>query len=170
MYIAIVSLIGVVIGALIAIIGTNINNRFILKELDKRTKMAEKMKEIDVLVLLNKKVHDILQKRDVELASAALGAEYQSFDGFDDCQITIDDYIYLQSYCAQNHYYLPTFMVDKFFENIGHRKIVLDPQEVRRIGAYTYQSGRIVLEAFSEEINQVIEDRKIELKQIRELK
>ncbi|MBP1043857.1 hypothetical protein I6N95_22775 [Vagococcus sp. BWB3-3] len=161
------ALVGVVVGAVIALIGTNMNNRHTIKQMDRREQLIEKMKEIDVLNLLNKKVNEILQKRDVQLESAAEIEEFQSFDSFDDCMITIDDYIYLQSFCAQNHYYLPTYMVEEFFKNIGHRKIILDPQQVRRLGAYTYKGGRLILENFSDEINSVVQDRKIELKQLR---
>lgn len=167
MFSGIYALSGVLIGATIALIGTKLNNNIILKRLDRREAAYEKMKEIDTLILLNKKIHEILQKRDVELENDLETEEFQSFDSFDDCLITIDDYIYLQSFCAQNHYYLPAFMVEEFFKNIAHRKIVLDPQEVRRLGAYTYKGGRLILEDFSDQINQVVEDRKIELKQIR---
>lgn len=154
-------IISMLIGAGIVIVITNINTaRQNRKEL-KRAKVEEKMKEIDSLILLNNKINEIMQKRNVNID------RYTSFDTFDDCYIDIDDYVYLQSFAAQNHFYLPAYIVEEFFKNIAHRKVVLDAETTMELGGYTYKGGRIVLETFSEELLHCAEDRKIELKQLR---
>ncbi|MGX6978723.1 hypothetical protein ACWN8V_05635 [Vagococcus elongatus] len=160
------TLLGVLLGALIAIAGVNINNKMIFKEFDRREQIKEKMKEIDMLMLLNKKINEIMQKRDIEIRDDVDITNYEKVANFDDVKITIDDFIYLQSFCAQNHYYLPNYMVEEFFKKISHRKVVLDPQIIRTEGAYSYQGGRVVLEEFSEQLIRTAEDRKIELKQL----
>ncbi|MGX7058686.1 hypothetical protein [Vagococcus humatus] len=160
-------LLSVLIGAGIALGGTFFYQRKMFQEFARTEQIKEKMKEIDTLILLNKKIHEILAKRDGTVELDTYLEKYQSFVNFDDVQITIDDYIYLQSFCAQNHYYLPNYLVDEFFKEISHRKIVLDPQDIRRLGAYTYQGGRLVLENFSDELQKCIEDQKIELNQLK---
>ncbi|MGX6961363.1 hypothetical protein [Vagococcus xieshaowenii] len=159
-------LLGVLIGAFIAIIAVKISIRQFLSEIDRREEIKNKMKEIDILVLLNKKINEVLQKRDIEIKESALLSDYERAVKFDDVKISIDDFIYIQSFCAQNHYYLPTFLVEEFFKNIAQRKVVLDPKVIRSEGAYVYQSGREIFEKFSDQLNEMIEDRKIELKQI----
>ena len=42
--------------------------------------------------------------------------EYVSFDAFDDCYITIDDFAYLQSFAAQNNFYLPNYFLEEIFQ------------------------------------------------------
>ena len=79
--------------------------------------------------------------------------------------ITIDDFIYLQSFCAQNHYYLPTFMVEEFLVKSRIVKLSWTREQIRKVGAYTYKGGRLVLEEFSDQLMQMINDRKIELRQ-----
>ena len=59
--------IGVLLGALIAIIGMRFTFNTMMKEFDRREIMKEKMREIDALNLLNHKIQEILQKRDVLL-------------------------------------------------------------------------------------------------------
>ncbi|GEQ62507.1 hypothetical protein K5X77_01105 [Vagococcus lutrae] len=158
--------IGVLLGALIAIIGMRFTFNTMMKEFDRREIMKEKMREIDALNLLNHKIQEILQKRDVLLKNAIRDVpDYQILSDLDNVMITIDDFIYLQSFCAQNHYYLPTFMVEEFFSKISHRKVVMDPEQIRKVGAYTYKGGRLVLEEFSDQLMQMINDRKIELRQ-----
>ncbi|EST90696.1 hypothetical protein T233_00234 [Vagococcus lutrae LBD1] len=158
--------IGVLLGALIAIIGMRFTFNTMMKEFDRREIMKEKMREIDALNLLNHKIQEILQKRDVLLKNAIRDVpDYQVLSDLDNVMITIDDFIYLQSFCAQNHYYLPTFMVEEFFSKISHRKVVMDPEQIRKVGAYTYKGGRLVLEEFSDQLMQMINDRKIELRQ-----
>ena len=158
--------IGVLLGALIAIIGMRFTFNTMMKEFDRREIMKEKMREIDALNLLNHKIQEILQKGDVLLKNAIRDVpDYQILSDLDNVMITIDDFIYLQSFCAQNHYYLPTFMVEEFFSKISHRKVVMDPEQIRKVGAYTYKGGRLVLEEFSDQLMQMINDRKIELRQ-----
>ncbi len=158
--------IGVLLGALIAIIGMRFTFNTMMKEFDRREIMKEKMREIDALNLLNHKIQEILQKRDVLLKNAIRDVpDYQILSDLDNVMITIDDFIYLQSFCAQNHYYLPTFMVEEFFSKISHRKVVMDPEQIRKVGAYTYKGGRLVLEEFSDQLMEMINDRKIELRQ-----
>ncbi len=156
-------IISVCIGAFIVLVSTGLNNAYINRNFRLKQQTDEKMKEIDILLLLNKKINEILLKRDVDMVIS----EYISFDSFDDCYITIDDYVYLQSFCSQNHFYLPSYIVEEFFKGIAHRKIVLAPDEIKKMGAYTFKGGRIVLETFSEELLKCAEDRKIELKRMR---
>ena len=159
-------LLGVLIGAFIAIISVKLSIKQFLKEIDRREEIRNKMKEIDILILLNKKINEVLLKRDIEIKESALLSNYERAVKFDDVKISIDDFIYLQSFCAQNHYYLPTYLVEEFFKKIAQRKVVLDPNITRTEGAYIYQSGREIFEEFSEQLNQMVEDRKVELKQI----
>ncbi|MGY3750155.1 hypothetical protein [Vagococcus acidifermentans] len=156
-----IEIFSVCIGALIAMVATSINNKFILSREEKHEKIREKMKEIDTLILLNKKINEILVKRDLNLDF------YQSFDSFDDVYITIDDYVYLQSFCAQNHFYLPSFLVEEFFKEFNHRQAIYNPDDVIRLGGHTYKGAKMVLENFSEQLLRCAEDRKAELQQLK---
>ena len=51
---------------------------------------------------------DRAEKKIIEILEKRMGTmdKYVSFDVFDDCYITVDDYIYLQSFAAQNSFYL----------------------------------------------------------------
>jgi len=106
-----IEIFSVCIGALIAMVATSINNKFILSREEKHEKIREKMKEIDTLILLNKKINEILVKRDLNLDF------YQSFDSFDDVYITIDDYVYLQSFVRKTIFIYPVFWWKNFLKN-----------------------------------------------------
>ena len=110
-----------------------------------KTRMLEhKVKEIELLVLLNKKIRELLEKR------VMMMDKYVSFDAFDDCYITIDDYVYLQSFASSNSFYLPNHILDEFFQKIATRKVVLTPEETVQFGAYAYKGGRVVSSDFLE--------------------
>lgn len=156
-----IGLAGVIIGAVISLLGVNSYIHYLKRKERRLEDLDLKMKEIDALMLLNKKINEILLKRTTDIEY------YQSFDSFDDCYISLDDYIYLQTFCAMNHYYLPNYLVEEFFKDIAHRQVVMSPDETVRLGAYTYKGGKLVLENFSEELTRCIEDAKVELKQIR---
>ena len=64
----------------------------------------------------------------------------------DDCFISIDDFIYLESFSAQNNFYLPTYLIEEFFKKIAHRKVIL--------------------ENFSDEILAIIEDKKRKMQRL----
>ena len=92
--------------------------------------------------------------------------EYVSFDAFDDCYITIDDYAYLQSFAAQNNFYLPNYILEEFFKKIAQRKVILSPDETIKVGGYAYKGGRVIMEHFSDDLTQLINERKTELKRL----
>ncbi len=92
--------------------------------------------------------------------------EYVSFDAFDDCYITIDDFAYLQSFSAQNNFYLPNYILDELFKNIAHRKVILSPDETMKIGGYAYKGGRVILENFTDNLNEMIIEKKAQLKNV----
>ena len=95
MEIAFIGLIGVLIGAGL----TGIAVLLVFKYLDLRRKrereLEHQVKEIETINMLNKKINESLSKRNV------LMQEYVTFNSFDDCYITIDDFIYLNSFTAQ---------------------------------------------------------------------
>lgn len=95
MVIAITGFIGVLVGAILVYLGMAIQMRHLENKEQRRRELELKVKEIETLNQLNKKINEILQKR------ASLLEEYVSFDAFDDCYITIDDFAYLQSFSAQ---------------------------------------------------------------------
>ena len=152
-------LIGVLVGAALVMSATKMQQRYYEHRDAKRDEMKRLTEEIDVLLLLNKKINEILLKRNIMLP------DYVSFDSFDDCFISIDDYVYLQSFTAQNHFLLPTYLVEEFFKDIAVRQAVLSPEETTSIGGYTFKGGRLLLEQFSDKILSIVEDRKIALKQ-----
>lgn len=76
----------------------------------------------------------------------------------DDCFISIDDFIYLESFSAQNNFYLPTYLIEEF-SKIAHRKVILTASEVAEMGGHTHKGGRVILENFSDEILAIIEDK-----------
>jgi len=86
MAVAISGFIGVIVGAILVTIIFNLRIRYEERKEKKRRLLEHKVKEIETLVLLNQKISEILQKR-VILMDA-----YVSFDAFDDCYITIDDF------------------------------------------------------------------------------
>ncbi|WP_396140065.1 hypothetical protein [Enterococcus canintestini] len=151
---------GVLVGALIVTIAFNLRIRYDEKKEQKRRTLEHKVKEIETLNQLNKKINEILQKRSV------LMEEYVSFDAFDDCYITIDDYAYLQSFAAQNNFYLPNYILEEFFKNIAQRKVILSPDETIKVGGYAYKGGRVIMEHFSDDLTELINERKTELKRL----
>ncbi|MGM0123527.1 hypothetical protein IGI37_000899 [Enterococcus sp. AZ194] len=158
--VALAGLVGVLVGAGIVSFAFYLQLRYQEKKELRRRNLENRVREIEVLNELNKKVNEILQKRNVLLE------KYVSFDAFDDCYITIDDFVYLQTYTSQNNFYLPNYILEQFFKNISHRKVVLSPEETVKIGGYTYKGGRVILENFSEELIEMIEEKKIQIKQL----
>lgn len=151
---------GVILGAVIVMITNSLRIRYDERKRVQNRMLEHKVREIELLVLLNKKIRELLEKRVVMMD------KYVSFDAFDDCYITIDDYVYLQSFAAQNSFYLPTHLLDEFFKKIATRKVVLSPEETVQFGAYAYKGGRMVLEEFSDEITELIYERKIQMRQL----
>ncbi|OJG20114.1 hypothetical protein RU97_GL000347 [Enterococcus canis] len=148
------------VGALLMLGAVVLQSSYDQRRDAKRRELEHKVKEIETINLLNKKINEILQKRTLFLE------EYVSFDSFDDCYITIDEFVYLQSFAAQNNFYLPTYILEEFFKKIAHRKVVLSPEEVTEIGGYTYKGGRVILENFSDDLVEMIEEKKIQLKRM----
>jgi hypothetical protein len=155
-----IGIIGVIVGAIITMCGFNLRIRYEDRKEKKRRELEHKVKEIETLVLLNKKMTHILEKRIV------LMDKYVSFDAFDDCYITVDDYIYLQSFAAQNSFYLPNYFLEEFFKKIATRRVVLSPDEVVAIGGYTFKGGRLLLEQFSDQLTEMIYERKVQMQQM----
>ncbi|MFC4771840.1 hypothetical protein [Enterococcus hermanniensis] len=154
MEVAIIGLIGVLLGALITGLAGFLVYRQIELRQRRERELMHQVKEIETINLLNKKINEILSKRNV------LMQDYVSFNAFDDCYITIDDFIYLNSFAAQNSFYLPTYLIEEFFKNISHRKVILSPEETVKIGGYTYKGGRIVMETFSEQLIEILNEKK----------
>lgn len=154
-------LIGVVVGALIVNSIYQVQKKWQAKQSAKKEELKRITEEIDVLLLLNKKINEIVMKRNLLLP------QYVSFDAFDDCFISIDDYVYLQSFTAQNHFLLPNYIVEEFFKKIAVRQVTLSPEETTEIGGFTYKGGRILLEQFSDQLLSIVEDRKIQLKKLK---
>lgn len=155
---AIAGLFGIVVGAIIVMVAFNMKVKYDERKAVKNQELENIVKEIQTLNLLNMKINEILQKR------ALFNFDYVSFDSFDDCYITIDDFVYLQSFTSQNNYYLPTYLIEEFFKNISHRRVTLSPEETVSLGGYTYKGGRKIVETFSEDLLDIIEERKIRMK------
>lgn len=155
-----IGLLGVVIGAGIVLCSLLIVFKYLERQQTKRRELEYKIKEVEMLQLLNKKINEILSKRNL------YHGEYISFDAFDDCYITIDDYIYLQSFAAQNNFYLPTYLIEEFFKNISHHKVVLSPDETARIGGYTYKGGRVIMESFSDQLIELANEKRTQLEKL----
>lgn len=149
---------GIVVGAVIVLIAINLKVKYDDKKEKRNRELDYTVKEIEALNRVNMKVNEILEKR------LLLKSEYVSFDTFDDCYIPIDDFVYLQSYTSQNNYYLPSYLVEEFFKNISSLRVILSPEETVRLGGYTYKGGRAILEKFSEDIVQIMEEKKIYIK------
>ncbi len=158
--VAVAGFIGVLIGALLVMITFNLRIRYDERKDQRRRQLEHKVKEIETLIQLNKKINEILQKR------PSLMEEYVSFDGFDDCYITIDDFAYLQSFAAQNNFYLPSYILEEFFKKIAQRKVILSPDETMKIGGYAYKGGRVILEHFSDDLTELINERKNQLQSL----
>lgn len=157
---AISGLVGVLVGAFLAYGCFILQMRYVNHKEQQRRALELKVKEIETLSQLHKKMNAILQKR------PTLMSEYVSFDAFDDSYITIDDYAYLQSFASQNSFYLPSYILDELFKNISHRKVILSPDETMKLGGYAYKGGRVVLENFADGLLEMIEEKKVELKKI----
>lgn len=151
---------GVLVGALIVVLAFYLLLQYQEQKEKKRRVIEQKTKEIETLVHLNQKMVEILEKR------ILLMDKYVSFDAFDDCYITVDDYIYLQSFAAQNSFYLPNRFLEEFFNQISTRKVVLSPEETLAIGGYTFKGGRVLIEQLSDKITEMIYERKIQLKKV----
>ncbi|EPH99078.1 hypothetical protein IGI57_002384 [Enterococcus sp. DIV0213j] len=158
--VGIIGLTGVLVGALLVYIGFMIQMRYFEKKEQRRRELELKVKEIETLNQLNKKINQILQKR------TTLMEEYVSFDAFDDCYITIDDFAYLQSFATQNNFYLPNHILDELFKAIAHRKVILSPDETMKIGGYAYKGGRVILENFTDNLTEMTNEKKAQLKKI----
>lgn len=160
MLVFLVGILGVIVGAAIVIIGVSLRMSYEDKRDMRRRELENYVKEIECLNLLNKKINEILQKRDIYIDKSV------HFLSVDDCYISIDDFIYLESFSAQNNFYLPTYLIDVFFKKITHRKVILTPDEIASIGGNTYKGGRVILENFSEELLTIIEDKKRQMKRL----
>ncbi|EOT47210.1 MULTISPECIES: hypothetical protein [Enterococcus] len=153
-------LIGVLVGAAIVTFTFNLRIRYDERKEKRQRELDHRIREIETLVLLNKKINEILEKRMVMMD------KYLSFDAFDDCYISVDDYIYLQSFTAQNSFYLPNYFVEEFFKKIATRKVVLSPEETVQYGGYAFKGGRMLMESFSDEIKEMIYERKNQVQQM----
>ncbi|MBM7709693.1 hypothetical protein [Enterococcus lemanii] len=151
---------GVFTGALIVILAFYLLLKYQDQKEKKRRVIEQKAKEIETLIHLNQKMVEILEKR------VLLMDKYVSFDAFDDCYITVDDYIYLQSFAAHNSFYLPNRFLEEFFNQISTRKVVLSPEETLAIGGYTFKGGRVIIEQLSDKITEMIYERKVQLKKV----
>lgn len=154
------ALVGVMIGALIVIIAFNLRIRYEERRDIRRRILEHKTKEIETVLLLNQKIQEVLQKR------AATMSSYVGFDSLDDVYITIDDYVFLQSFTAQNNFYLPNYIVEEFFKQIGQRKVILSPEDTVAMGGYAYKGARSVLEEFSASLLSLVNERKVQLKKL----
>lgn len=157
---ALAALVGVMIGALIVVIAFNLRIRYEERRDIRRRMLEHKTKEIETVLLLNQKIQEILQKR------AATMSNYVSFDSFDDVYITIDDYVFLQSFAAQNNFYLPNYVVEEFFKQISQRKVILSPEDTIAMGGYAYKGARVLLEQFSDSLLELVRERKVQLKKL----
>ncbi|KAF1303755.1 hypothetical protein IV487_12480 [Enterococcus saccharolyticus] len=153
-------ILGVIVGAVITIIAFELRIRYDRQKEEKHRQLEHKVKEIEILVLLNKKIIEILEKRIIMMD------KYVSFDAFDDCYITVDDYVYLQSFAAQNSFYLPNHFLEEFFKKIATRKVVLSPEEVVAIGGYTFKGGRVIMEQFSDQLTEMVYERKVQIQKM----
>jgi len=155
-----VGMAGVIVGAIVTAIAFNLQSRYDDRKEERRRQLEHKVKEIEILILLNKKIIEILEKR--------MGTmdKYVSFDVFDDCYITVDDYIYLQSFAAQNSFYLPNYFLEEFFKKIATRKVVLSPEQVVEVGGYTFKGGRVLMENFSDQLKEMVYERKVQLQKM----
>jgi hypothetical protein len=150
----------VVIGCLTTGFGFLLARRYDRQVKHRQRELEHRVKEIDTLNLLNKKISQILQKRTL------LMPDYVSFDVFDDVHVSIDDYAYLESFTAQNLFYLPNYVMEEFFKNISHRRIILSPEETVQIGGYTFKNGRVIMEQLSDELQTMMNEKKAQLKKI----
>lgn len=160
MIVFIAGMTGVLVGAVIVSVGVSLRMRYEERKSLRYRELEHFVKEIESLNLLNKKVNEILQKRDIYVDNKV------NFISMDDCYISIDDFIYLESFSAQNNFYLPTYLVEEFFKKIAHRKVILTPDEIIAMGGSTYKGGRVILESFSEELLTIIEDKKKQMKRL----
>ncbi|BAL62465.1 hypothetical protein MPD5_1249 [Melissococcus plutonius DAT561] len=152
--------VGVCLGAVIVLISMALRNVYEEKKEQRYRVLEHYVKEIETLNLLNKKINEILLKREIYVDKSV------HFMSMDDCYISIDDFIYLESFSAQNNFYLPTYLIEEFFKSITHRKVILTFSETADIGGSTYKGGRTILEDFSENLLILIEDKKQKLKQL----
>lgn len=162
MIVFLASMSGVIIGTAISFIGMALRTSYEERKANRYRELEQYVKEIETLNLLNKKINEILQKREIYVDKTV------NFMSMDDCYISIDDFIYLESFSAQNNFYLPTYLIEEFFKKIAHRKVILTPEEVINMGGSTYKGGRVILENFSEELMEIIEDKKKQLQRLNE--
>lgn len=160
MIVFIAGMAGVVVGALIVTVSAALHSSYKERKAIRYRELEQFVKEIETLNLLNKKINEILQKRDIYLDKSV------HFLSMDDCYISIDDFIYLESFSAQNNFYLPTYLIEEFFKKIAHRKVILTPVEISEMGGNTYKGGRVILENFSEELLTIIEDKKRKMQRL----
>ncbi|MGX7243478.1 hypothetical protein ACWOC1_01365 [Enterococcus quebecensis] len=160
MVVFIAGITGVLIGAVIVSVGVALRVTYEERKSVRYRELEHFVKEIESLNLLNKKINEVLQKREIYVDKSV------NFVSMDDCYISIDDFIYLESFSAQNNFYLPTYLIEEFFKKITHRKVILTPDEVISMGGSTYKGGRVILENFSDELLTIIEDKKRQMKRL----
>ncbi|BBD14970.1 hypothetical protein MEPL8_3c01060 [Melissococcus plutonius] len=97
--------VGVCLGAVIVLISMALRNVYEEKKEQRYRVLEHYVKEIETLNLLNKKINEILLKREIYVDKSV------HFMSMDDCYISIDDFIYLESFSAQNNFYLPTYLI-----------------------------------------------------------
>ena len=154
------SLLGVLIGSLITLVGFFLSRRYEHKARLRTRELEHRVKEIDTINFFKSKIGEILHKHSVFLK------DLSTYNVFDDVHITIDDYAYLESFVVINNYYLPNYVMEQFFKDITERKMVRTSQETLELGGYTFRRGRAVLENLSEELSQMVDEKKLELREL----
>jgi hypothetical protein len=157
-----IGLFGMLCGGVLMVLLFRAQRALRRKELAKEKELLHKRGEVQVYLLLNKKINEILMKREINVN------DYIQLDAFDDCFISIDDLVYLRSFAAQNFFYLPTYMMEEFFKNIQVRQMVVPDAAIHQMGGYAYKGGRVVMESFSERLVNLIEDRRNEISELEE--
>jgi hypothetical protein len=54
--------------------------------------------------------------------------------------------------------------LEELIKKIGTRRVILSPEETVKIGGYTYKGGRIIMENFLDQLVEMVNERKNQMK------
>ncbi len=66
--------------------------------------------------------------------------------------------------CGAKQFLSIEFFLGRIFQKIGTRRVILSPEETVKIGGYTYKGGRIIMENFLDQLVEMVNERKTQMK------
>ncbi|MCL2677104.1 MAG: hypothetical protein FWF42_04235 [Streptococcaceae bacterium] len=147
---------GLIIGAMLLIIGMLIYKVYDDNRYKKRLATEKLLKEIEVRNTLNQKIIEILNR-------PVTGDDKDLINPQNDVKVPFYDYNFLKNYTSMYNLYIPAYFLSTFFTDLSHHLAVFDDEQDLKNGGYIFKESRPIFEKFSVSITEDIEVKKKEL-------